>query len=303
MIEKLFIVGVGRSGTSLLQSMLNAHSKIQFLPETGFLRRYIFNNTINCRKVNSRILKADTRLNRLDIDLSKVFSKSTYNRAQLLEKYSEILSFYANKSEISVIGDKDPRLIEFIHRINKIFSECYIIHIVRDPRDIIRSKLNAEWSRSRSIYIHIFIGLAQLIIARTSGSVYNERFLTIRYEDMVSNPSIELTKLCNKIGIDFESEMLSFNMSASQLMSADEYQWKKETLSPLKKDNFGKWKHELSAFQVGLIESVYKDVFIEYGYRRSLPYNPFSMRVAIRVASVIYRVLAGAYCYGRYVCQ
>jgi len=34
----IFIVGVGRSGTSLVQSMLNAHSKIAFPPETHFVR-------------------------------------------------------------------------------------------------------------------------------------------------------------------------------------------------------------------------------------------------------------------------
>ena len=39
--EPIFIVGVGRSGTSLLQAMLNAHSKITFTPETHFIKSYL----------------------------------------------------------------------------------------------------------------------------------------------------------------------------------------------------------------------------------------------------------------------
>ena len=45
-MEKIFIVGVGRSGTSLLQSMLNTHSKMSFIPETHFLRKYVFKSSV-----------------------------------------------------------------------------------------------------------------------------------------------------------------------------------------------------------------------------------------------------------------
>ena len=37
----ILVVGVGRSGTSLLQSMLAAHPDLHLLPETGFHRRYV----------------------------------------------------------------------------------------------------------------------------------------------------------------------------------------------------------------------------------------------------------------------
>jgi hypothetical protein len=37
----VFIVGVGRSGTSLLHSMLNAHTRVCFPPEINFIRRFL----------------------------------------------------------------------------------------------------------------------------------------------------------------------------------------------------------------------------------------------------------------------
>lgn len=36
-----FIVGIGRSGTTLLMSMLNSHSKIQSTPEVNFFNFFI----------------------------------------------------------------------------------------------------------------------------------------------------------------------------------------------------------------------------------------------------------------------
>ena len=40
----IFVVGVGRSGTSLLQSMLDSHPEMKFLPENFYLRNHLFSN-------------------------------------------------------------------------------------------------------------------------------------------------------------------------------------------------------------------------------------------------------------------
>ena len=44
--KKIFIVGVGRSGTSLLQSMFASHPEVKFIPETAFIRRYVLNGEL-----------------------------------------------------------------------------------------------------------------------------------------------------------------------------------------------------------------------------------------------------------------
>ena len=48
-MKRLFIVGVGRSGTSLLQSMMAAHSKIVMMPETSFVRRYLVTSLLSIK--------------------------------------------------------------------------------------------------------------------------------------------------------------------------------------------------------------------------------------------------------------
>ena len=54
-LDPIFIIGVGRSGTSLLQSMLNSHSKIAFTPETHFIRSYMSSN-IDIKRNSEKIL-------------------------------------------------------------------------------------------------------------------------------------------------------------------------------------------------------------------------------------------------------
>ena len=78
-IKKLFIVGVGRSGTTLLQSMLNAHPEICFTPETHFVKRYLVPH-LSGNKCFSKAnliqsLAEDKYFSRLDVPLNDVIEK------------------------------------------------------------------------------------------------------------------------------------------------------------------------------------------------------------------------------------
>ena len=77
----IFVVGVGRSGTSLVQSMLAAHSQVAFPPEMQFVRRYLGRGRL--ARAHARggvaavrnVLEADDRVGRLGLDLGRVLSR------------------------------------------------------------------------------------------------------------------------------------------------------------------------------------------------------------------------------------
>ncbi len=87
--RSIFVVGVGRSGTSLLQSMLAAHSELAFPPETGFLRRYGADSTITRlarQSSHSDIvshLEADTRLQRISVSFTEVVEAAALDARRL----------------------------------------------------------------------------------------------------------------------------------------------------------------------------------------------------------------------------
>jgi len=120
----LFIIGVGRSGTSLLQSMFAAHPNVGFLPESAFLRRYVYRGNLHSayglggKKAVIKILEQDEK-----------FARTGLNNLW--------------------IGDKDPRLVEFLPLVKTLFPDAHVIQVIRDPRDVLVSKKKAAWSKDK----------------------------------------------------------------------------------------------------------------------------------------------------------
>lgn len=270
MINKrnIFIVGVGRSGTSLLQSMLASHSEFAFLPETIFIRRYLvaFRNKSLNYKALENFISQDTYLDRLQKQLKEKLLSQAEKSLDLKKLYKcFILNFSKDKI---FVGDKDPRLIEFMEFIDSLVETAYIVHIIRDPRDIIASKKKADWSKHYSIYRHIFASMVQPRLAQIFSSKVSNYF-ELRYEDLINNPEKQLRSIMNFLGLDYEDKMLNFSAAAQSLVAQDEMSWKKETLGPLLSDNTGKGQKELSFYEVYLIEKLCQESFKRNSYSLS----------------------------------
>lgn len=271
----IFIVGVGRSGTTLVQHMLNAHPEISFPPETHFFRMHIINGRFekllkkHGRKGLVNVLKKDQYLKRLELEVEQILERlnDNNNKISAIEFYKNILRTYATRQGKKIFGDKDPRCIEFIPSLYKFFPHSYLIHVIRDPRDVIVSRMNASWSMGRNILHHIFAYRVQFQLGRELGNkFYKERYFEIVYEDLLANPINVIKKLCSFIDIPYSQEMMNFGDHAKKIVSNEEMQWKKEALGPLLTKNYGKWKSALSNIQVAKIERLCYNVFSNPGY-------------------------------------
>ncbi|MEO2050431.1 MAG: sulfotransferase [Allomuricauda sp.] len=268
----VYIVGVGRSGTSLLQSMLNAHSKMVSLPETQFFRKYVANR--KKREAIERkgaagfksILLNDPVIARLKIDIEDLRTLHSGN-LDIIEVYQEILSIFKSRKNTEIVVDKDPRNIDFIPCMTAIFETPKIIHIVRDPRDVVLSKTKAKWSAGRPYWLHAMIGEAQLNFChKNTRNLTTDNLLRVCYEELLADPSEILTKISSFIGVQFESSMLDFQDSAKALVSKEELQWKSETIGPLLRNNSNKWSKEFTSRQIRLIEKVSKFSMKHFNY-------------------------------------
>lgn len=234
-MRNIFIVGVGRSGTSLLHSILGTHCKITAIPETSFLRRYVFGYSSY-----NNDYKRDPLVNRVPefFHNSKNF---TGNRLGYFELYKKVLD---SKSYGKLVVDKDPRLVEFIPHLLSNFENCKVIIVVRDPRDVLLSKKKALWSSGRSFLsycVSSYVQLSDGYKALKHNNVY-----TLVYEDLIDNPNDTIELLCKNLNIDFDSNMLDFQSTARLLTDQSELSWKKETFNPIDKKNKNKWQSELS---------------------------------------------------------
>lgn len=267
--KPIFIVGVGRSGTSLLQGMLNSHKEISFPPETHFIRSYISRNKI-LEDVKEKLLN-DKDLLKLNIPLEIVFSEST----NLNNFYIKLLIRYMRKQNKKIVGDKDPKNIEYLKLIHSIFPNAIIIHIYRDPRAVIASRMKAKWSLDKPFWQHLLAYKSQLNYGRNIGKELFTNYIEIKYENLVQDPVYELEYLCKSINLEFDNNMIEFYRSASDIVQGNELSWKNNLFNPLMKDNIDKWKKVLSKNQKTLIEYVLEKEMNLLGYTNMEVANSF----------------------------
>jgi len=260
----IFIVGVGRSGTSMLQSMLDSHSQIAFLPETQFVRHYLCSDSvvssIESKGIQSFIERTDDDENLMkDPDLKRAWNSSLLQEQalDLAAAFKSLVSIQLSSTEKEIGGEKDAGNIDFLKRIKKFFPESKIILIYRDPREVVLSKTKASWSSGRPYWQHSLIGSAQLKWGIELGTkIFGRNFRKVKYEDLLGNSKVELEKICSFLGISYEDGMMDFYKKAPRLFVAKrELQFKSNNFKPLIKNNNDKWRTELSRRQIRFIES------------------------------------------------
>lgn len=281
----VFIVGVGRSGTSLLQSMLNAHPEIAFLPETGFLRSYVFRQKRVFKDVTEkenfvRTLYLDDKYKRTQVNPESIVT----NSESYIQVYYSLLKSYAGE-ESKYVGDKDPRFLDFLPELNNILPSSKVIHIIRDPRDVVLSRTKADWSKRWPFFMHACMYKAQLERGRRLGrKIFRKNYLEIYYENLIINPEQVLKEIMEFLELEYNDSMLNFRDSAKSLVDQTEMQWKKETLGPLLSRNAGKWQKQLSESQIYTVQQICSETFKRHPYNKRKMHLP----LGVRAKSVVY---------------
>ena len=300
----VFVVGVGRSGTSLVQSMLAAHSQLAFPPETQFVRRYVGRRQLALCHARGGVaavhamLEADDRIRRLRLDLERILERYLHGRAfSEPDLYEALLTCYAETQGKPRAGDKDPRCVEFLPLLASHWPDAHVVHVIRDPRDVLASRKKANWSRRRSSIAHVFVNRVQLRAGRRDGArLYGPRYHEVVYEALLADPETVLRDLTARLELPYEDGMLNFSGTARSLVSAEELDWKRETLGPLLATNTGQWRRELQSWEAALAAGVCREGVMTVT-RLSQPESELARatRLKVRCLSLLLRLLEWPY--------
>jgi hypothetical protein len=244
--QYVFIVGLGRTGSTLTRQILNASDCIGIGGESHFLAdlprlgskssksvRHQFaqigdlSTDSGARKiVNHLFTIQDRHLNFWNFTARKVDREGFLLRLEASDHSDRSLFDLAMAEHAHgkpVRGDKTPAHIFHIPQLLEWFPNAVVIHTFRDPRAIYMSrkkKAEKETSRRRGLRrlgvvfelvssMHVMINW--LRVARCHEKylrMYPERYLLSRYEDLVLNPEPSLKKMCSLIGIELTEPML-----------------------------------------------------------------------------------------------
>ena len=288
-MDKVFILGNPRSGTSLFRLMLNSHSMINATPECGFLhwwyKKYADwdSSCVTSNRLDEYIsdLESSKRIEDWKMDYAQLKEKIVQENPDNYAKLGEIVYvFYGEQKgkKAKVIADKNNYYINHFNDLNEIWPDAKYILVVRDGRDVACSYLNIETLVTNSPYKPKLSTDIKTIakewltnnknVLSFSESLNNNQFMVIRYEDFVKDSELYLTKVCNFLGLNFESNMLNYYIKNAKeqdepLSSLD---WKKKTLEKPDKDNIGKYKMELEKQSIEEFNTTATDLLQKFNY-------------------------------------
>lgn len=238
--KTIFVIcGCGRSGTSLLRVMLDTHSLLACGPEC-----LLFLPTpINLDGLHAKF--------ELPIKQLRSWKRTCETRIEFIFRFQEA---YLSMRERNIWGDKTSRNIHRLEQIWKHFPNAKVIHVVRDPRDVVRS---LKTHRKRKVVDGQIVptGWIQPLddcIDRWLRAMNDAlpfrgtpNYMEMKYEDLVFDTIPTLTRVCRHIGVHFEEQMLEFHKVTSKSRDATLFPQNIEATQPLSTASVGKWKEEL----------------------------------------------------------
>jgi hypothetical protein len=299
----LFVVGMWRSGTSLLYSLLNQHPQIALLYEGDLpLLGALFQNGKGSSDWQERWEFWNQAPTRHSIDLSKV-------PAQAPDLQSAALAAWKEYAGLALYGDKSPNYFDFLPQLAKDFPNARFIVIWRDLADVCRSMINARagssYFRKRGIMHRAVIGYHKLKQGCDSLAAAGVPLHQIQYEELIEKPEVVLGGICNFLDIRFDQRMTQLDTAdRSAIYNAVHHSGvksdkigldkkRKEVLSPALKDKIESyvsyWKEEYGSTWPLHPQSVSPDVKRPGALRRSFDNALFSgLRQFDKFTSYVY---------------
>ena len=254
----VFVVGVARSGTTLLSAMLSAHTRLDCGPESRFFARY---RHLDAR-ARERLLDPMTwprpavdfiaslrnqghpitELFGLTLpDIGTFLADREPSLAAMLESLTVLHAEQAGKARWM---EKTPRHLLMTDTLRASWPDAYIVRIVRDPRDVALSLAGMPFAKES--VVGNLVRVDQDDRASRGRIEADPRAMTLRYEDLVTEPERELRRVCDFIGEAYEPAMLDSRETAGSV-AADHEWWKESVSGPLTTASVGRWREEMSA--------------------------------------------------------
>ena len=271
-VKKIFIVGCPRSGTTLLQQMLDAHPDIAIAPETHFMRHFWerrddygdLNQDVNYRHLLEDIT-AIPEFTEMGLSTPDFLEVSWNRERSYANLFNLILEHFAEQRGVEVVGEKTPNHLLYMSEIKQFFPSACFIHIIRDPRAVVNSWRSVPWSNG-SITGDAKVWQRYMSRGINFDEPVKSSVFTLFYEELILAPEKNLRSLCDFLGLTFVPAMLTYNQRKLQLVNVMREPWKAEAVKPISQKALDRWQRELSRQEICEIEAVTFSEMKYWGY-------------------------------------
>jgi hypothetical protein len=264
----LLILGVRRSGTTLLRVMLDRHSQLAVPDETYFVPQLADRHL---RRIDpDRFLDDVRRVVDWDIPLDKVRAR-LHDGIPIGAAIGAVYAVYAEERGKARWGDKTPMYMQNLRLLERLFPDALFVHLIRDGRDAATSFLamprgivTETWMHPRTPADFACQWRTEVAAARRLGRRVGTRYLEVRYEELVAEVESVLRRICELAGLAYEPAMADYVGSVD--VSAKPHQ--QSLKQPLTK-GLRDWRTQMPPSDVAAFEHVAGDLLHELGYETS----------------------------------
>lgn len=277
----VFVVGCPRSGTTMLERMLDAHRDLAMAHETHWITKHTrrgrdLTHMGHVRPETLDALYADRRFVRMAPpreDIERLMARRPMKYRRFVRV---VFDHYRRSRGKAYVGDKSTGgYLRNLERLHKVCPDSKIVHLVRDGRDVCLSMLGwpkagraagrfamfrddpvattAAWWRW-----HVLAGMEQ---GRRLGE---GQYTEVRYEKLVREPGCECDALCARLGLEPDDAMAKFHAGRSKPGAGRSANaaW----LAPT--PGLRNWRIQMTDEQIEMFEAIAGDALGSLGYER-----------------------------------
>ena len=268
----ILFLGIPRSGTTMLGRLANVYLEIGAANEGQF--ELYLDRTIT----DESRLSDDAFFNQVLDGLAEdeYFSLVFHNqiaKAELrsrIEKHIQqrslngiamaVLKMTAEHMRLPRLGHEDPQLIDHLPALLRVFPDCRIVHIIRDPRDVALSILKFPWGANNVSVAadHWNRGVGEL--RRLGHQLGSQRYFELTYEQLLAEPRRTLGCLMTFTNARIDADRLD--------------QYVAETAINPRRNNSRKWETAFSKRDLQRIEGCAAEQMQAVGYELATSARP-----------------------------
>jgi hypothetical protein len=288
----VIVLGVRRSGTTLLRVMLDRNPALAVPDESYFVPQL-------ARRHRGRVdpvafvddLRRLPTLVEWGLAPDAVAARLRPGMATGAAIAAVFEAYAAERGKLRW-GDKTPLYMQHLTLLERLFPSARFVHLVRDGRDAALSFLSvpegimtAGWGHPHDARGFAAQWAAEVRDARALGRrVGSERYFELRYEELVADPGTELRDVCRFAGLDYDDAMLGYVGETDSARKAHQ-----QRLNEPPRVGVRDWRTEMPADERAAFEQVAGDLLAELGYETATRGSSRARLAAYRAKTAAWR--------------
>lgn len=278
-----FVVGVSRSGTTLLRLMLDAHPDLAVPPETHFIPQLARACQDGCTADQAlEIIRGHRRWADFRLDAAELERRlRAIDPFALPEALRAFYGLYAENAGKSRWGDKTPHYTRKMPLIERLLPEARFVHLIRDGRDVALSLMEVHFG-PEDVRGAAERWTSWITKARRHGAKVSH-YLELRYEDLISDTEGVLRQVCEFVELPWDPAMLDYHERAPQRIDEIARNFERahggpaipaqvrarqhrNVSSPPREDRVARWRRDMAPADQAAFEAIAGDLLVQLGY-------------------------------------